>query len=450
MESDENQAQAIFEIIMKKIEEEVENKLTTVDSMNNGIKIINSFFQKERMNILDKVYKNDRDINNLADEIIKNAQAKYVQNYEIRMTKEYEEFMNGLNYTNFIQKLAHDQGACLITDKNDILIKRFVKNDPPFYKLKFKGRDIYILGSSHNMPPQTLLCTAAYQEIEMILRKENSILFIEKRDITEQDEMLEILKAASVKEEVQWKVSPTLDYLFNGEMLYYDFNNHEIKNTGYPLVDIKKITSQRNRILCLSNYVSIKRMNVFGLGFEGTLERRKDSHHTYFLDFPPGDMHERLLLNPTYHRKYDQFQEGKSSSGTNAGGSVVVDLMELCQFENNSKMDSSHAKAKIISYVTKIPEYTYNHKFKKKAGDDIIVNLRNDLWAFRVKDYLDHNNDDAPIFIVCGTAHLFKFSPEEGSFLTLLVNLIGDGAQLQRYSHHEQEWQWIPYNPEID
>ena len=311
-------------------------------------------------------------------------------------------------------------------------------NAPLFELTTKKGRKVYILGSFHNRHPEFLLSQNNFQFIKSLENK--AVLFIEHHtpytrvmkkifengnrhnlwDISlSSNKLKKIIRITGQKNEEilvdnqwddlmkTWKEEKEKKFSLPKNILD-QLNQHNL-----PKIDSIQKIDLIEGLLFFYEY-SLDKGVEFTLGFESTLlgwnwngKPRELEDPQLCLQFFENDFKEALSF----------FQMGLNESA------------QILQYRKQGKGVTLY---EITEDYKKSMENYYNPDTEKQ--DDATI-ARNSLWCQTLEEYLKED-DQSPILIVCGAAHLRG----ESNFIQLLLktNLFKDGAK-QLDKHYSGE-----------
>lgn len=332
-------------------------------------------------------------------------------------------------------------------DKNKSFYEKYIEEEnqietimtsdryaPLFFKIITKNnREIYILGSQHDIPPQLLLPPTVFKDIKSLCNDKHAILVTEHESIYEYNlKKLENIENIN-HDKNEWKIiEKTKEWID----IQDDFIDNEKK---FKINDICKLdfTSGTNLLYAFSGI----KMKEIGGGFESNLRQWG-------------------WKNTSYLESNDQLFEIEKKHPTDMSIFFEESVETYLLFKKRKKLidkkvENEEEKNKLstkMSYITlNVLKGIENYKYENYLSSDKVLPScieRNEEWAKTVKLFLNkHENSNAPILIVCGAAHLKgMLNKNSKSFLALLVEELGledhhvQRMHLKNTLGHEGEW----------
>lgn len=268
--------------------------------------------------------------------------------------------------------------------------------DPPFFKITtVKRREIYILGSLHDVHPQLLLSEHNHKIINK-LHEEKAFLFIEHH--TPYRYLMQDF--ATIPTNPLWDIKEVMNK-----------ENEEIWNlvkefpfetgitgqaTNILMQDIMKIDKFKGLLLFYA-YLLDKQIH-FSLGFESALLKKWGIKGVQELE----EIGDNIKELENLFKSHPQEAQSFFSLGIEMGSQVG-----LYQYYHDEKLINNYHSTVRDHYKKNIKEYIYAglKKGKLERHDEVTIG-RNKIWINTIIKFLQNDQSNSPILIVCGMAHL--------------------------------------------
>lgn len=323
------------------------------------------------------------------------------------------------------------------------------RKNPPFFRLTtHEDREVYILGSVHNVHPKLLLSEDCFQEL-MNINSRSAVFFTESMGYgNPNNDPINLLNLVTETSPDLWRVE---DYLrpddqkvwniLKGDCEIQTIDDYtKILSTRHKVAKITKINAASG-IALFYQKIGGKYLQLFP-GFEKSLEglnwSAKNALETgnNVVDDMVNDPN---VLRKLFHSALDMFSLIFTYENENP-----KDAEKIIALNCKNEISKYNYDECMIQYITH-----FNVVFEQKKSSNIIdisTISRNIRWGDKVGTYLTSplQNNTQPIMIVCGYGHLYGGLIKGcSSFLRVLW----DKNLFKRSEIISREGKWLEYLP---
>lgn len=283
------------------------------------------------------------------------------------------------------------------------------RKDPPFFVLKtldsLGNRDVYVLGSRHDIHPELLLSTPIYEHVRRLLNE--AIVFTEHPPIAwsliEKHELFNPeRRCLLLEEEDQWLVHD----LGEEQMEMWSqisASGEKFPGTEFPMHAITKLP-QADGIMLFFGCWALKREEIY-CGFEFSL--RGTGIQINYLE----TIEELInIQSSSFEETYESYFKG-----------ALINMKECRNYEEHRE-EVEFLEYLLDKHKRAITSHSHDLYIYRQENRDTVLK-RNELWGRKIENFLQENTSSQPVFIICGAAHLSGRTVEDNrSFLNEIWN----------------------------